>query len=96
MILAFGGVKRVSGPWNDEQSGFGIMKIGSAVQLVFFGLILIISFRFHFVFKTFKGYWPDTRWPKFLWVLNISACLIFVSYNSPITIILFDDFGLGF
>jgi hypothetical protein len=55
MIQIFGGVKSLSGTSDDKQSGFDIMKIGLAVQLVFFGLFLIISFRFHFVSKTFKG-----------------------------------------
>ncbi|KAF3406985.1 hypothetical protein DPV78_000640 [Talaromyces pinophilus] len=78
MIQVIGGLKSVSGTSSDKQSAFDIMKIGLAVQLVCFGLFLIISFRFHFVSKSFKGYWPDTRWPKFLWILNISACLVFV------------------
>lgn len=96
MIQIFGGVKSLSGTSDDKQSGFDIMKIGLAVQLVFFGLFLIISFRFHFVSKTFKGV---LAWylvvSKFLWILNISVCLIFVSYDSS-HIILYGRSGLAF
>lgn len=54
------------------------MKIGLAIQLVCFGLFLLISFRFYFVSRHFRDHWPDQLWIRFLWALNLSACLVFV------------------
>lgn len=83
IIQVIGGLKSATSDTADgKKSAFDIMKIGLAVQLVCFGLFLVISFRFHFASKAFNMHWPDMQWPKFLWILNISACLVFVSDMS--------------
>lgn len=81
IIQVIGGLRSaISDTPSAKQSAFDIMKIGLAIQLACFGLFLIVSFRFHFIAKHFRESWPDQQWPKFLWALNIAACLVFVRF----------------
>ena len=85
IIQAIGGLKSATSDTSSEkQSAFDIMKIGLAIQLACFGLFLIVSFRFHSIAKHFRESWPDRRWPKFLWALNIAASLVFVRCLLPL------------
>jgi len=79
LIQVFGGIQSASSDANKKMTGFTVMKIGLAVQLLCFGLFLVISFRFHIVAKRFRDAWADTQWVEFLWAINISCLLIFVS-----------------
>lgn len=74
-----GGSQITSDNPNTIKNAFMIMKIGVGLQVVCFGLFLIIAVRFHFVARTFRQYWPDERWTKFLWAINVACVLIFVS-----------------
>ncbi|KAH6689925.1 RTA1 like protein-domain-containing protein [Leptodontidium sp. MPI-SDFR-AT-0119] len=81
-VLAFvqilGGVQVTSDNPQTVLNAFKIMKVGLAIQLLCFGLFLVIAIRFHFVSRSFRQNWPDSKWTKFLWAVNVSAILIFI------------------
>ena len=81
LIQVLGASRVGSDDFKVVKQSYSIMKIGLSVQLACFGFFIIVATRFHFVARTFRQYWPDDKWTKFGWGINVASVLIFVSFN---------------
>ncbi|KAE8349946.1 RTA1 like protein-domain-containing protein [Aspergillus coremiiformis] len=77
VVQLIGGILSISTTPSSVKLGYNIAKAGLVVQLVSFGLFIVLSMRFHFISRNPTMVTSDPRWKRLLLCLNIACLLIF-------------------
>ena len=67
------------------QSGMRILRFGLILQMVVFGIFVLLATRFIVTSRQWKQYWPDggsNTWRTLAWVLNLSSFLVTVCLRT--------------